>query len=190
MRQISEKYGAKTIERGRAEYARVSAVNESGKWKADGKSIDAHKCPEWFVDAKLGIFIDWGLWSIASWAPKRENGAMYPDWYELRMYSDFTPDSHFYGYRSYHVKNWGADFERDHFIPLFKAEKFDAKELMEVFAKAGAKYVVPFNKHHSGFCLWDCSYTLRDTVDMARAATSCAKSSTPAPRKISNSAST
>lgn len=166
LRQISEKYGAKTIERGRAEYARVSAVNESGKWKADGKSIDAHKCPEWFVDAKLGIFIDWGLWSIASWAPKRENGAMYPDWYELRMYSDFTPDSHFYGYRSYHVKNWGADFERDHFIPLFKAEKFDAKELMEVFAKAGAKYIVPFNKHHSGFCLWDCSYTLRDTVDM------------------------
>ncbi len=166
LKQISEMFSADTIRRGRAEYERVLAVNRSGKWKADGKSIDEHKCPEWFEDAKFGIFIDWGLWSVASWAPKRLNGAMYPDWYENRMYSDFDSKSPFWGYRSYHVKNWGADFERDHFIPLFKAEKFNAPELMETFKAAGAKYVVPFTKHHSGFCLWDCSYTLRDTVDM------------------------
>ena len=164
--QISEKYSAETIKRGREIYNEVVRVNENGKWKPNGKSIDTHKCPEWFEDAKFGIFIDWGLWSIASWAPKRENGAMYPDWYETRMYSNFNSKSHFWGYRSYHIKNWGENFERDHFIPLFQAKKFDAKNLIKIFKDAGAKYIVPFNKHHSGFCLWDCSFTLRDTVDM------------------------
>lgn len=164
--QISEKYSADTIKRGRKAYNELLKVNENGKWKPNGKSIDEHKCPEWFEDLKFGIFIDWGLWSIASWAPKRENGAMYPDWYELRMYSNYTNKSHFWGFRNYHIKNWGEDFKRDHFIPLFQAKKFDAEKLIELFKDAGAKYVVPFNKHHSGFCLWDCSYSLRDTVDM------------------------
>ena len=164
--QISEKYSAETIKRGREAYNEVQKVNAKGKWKANGKSIDAHKCPAWFEDAKFGIFIDWGLWSLASWAPKREKGAMYPDWYELRMYSEFTPDSHNWGWRSYHIKNWGEDFQRDHFIPLFQAKSFNAKELVQTCKEAGAKYVVPFNKHHTGFCLWDCSYTFRDAVDM------------------------
>ncbi len=165
LEEISKKYSAQTIAKGKTEYARVSKINRDGKWKPTPQSIDSHKCPEWFEDAKLGVFIDWGLWSIASWAPARDKGAMYPDWYELRMYSDFTPESHFWGYRSYHIKNWGADFQRDHFIPLFRGEKFDAKKLVKLFADMGAKYVVPFNKHHSGFCIWDCSYTFRDTAD-------------------------
>ncbi len=164
--QISEKHSARTIERGQKAFAKVAAVNAAGKWKPEAKSIDAHKCPEWFIDAKFGIFIDWGLYSVASWAPARDKGATYPDWYELRMYSDFTPDSNLWGFRSYHIKNWGEDFQRDHFIPLFKAQDFDAKKLAEVFSACGAKYVVPFFKHHSGFCLWDSSYTFRDTVDM------------------------
>ncbi len=165
--RIAQEYSAQTIERGRNAYKKLCETNANGKWKATPESIDSHKCPEWFVDAKFGIFIDWGLWSIPSWAPKREKGAMYPDWYEKRMYSNFDAKSPFWGYRNYHIKNWGADFESDHFIPLFKAEKFDAKKLVGLFKDSGAKYVVPFNKHHSGFCLWDCSYTLRDTVDMA-----------------------
>lgn len=101
---------------------RIESVNKNGKWKPDGKSLDLHECPEWFKDAKFGIFVDWGFWSLASWAPKSRKGAMYPDWYELRMYSDFDSNSPFWGYRSYHVKNWGADFQRDHFIPLFQAK--------------------------------------------------------------------
>ncbi len=64
---------------------RIESVNKNGKWKPNGKSLDLHECPEWFKDAKFGIFVDWGLWSLASWGPKSRKGAMYPDWYELRM---------------------------------------------------------------------------------------------------------
>ena len=135
--QIAEKHSARTIERGQKAFARVSAVNEAGKWKPTEKSIDEHKCPEWFVDAKFGIFIDWGLYSVASWAPERDKGATYPDWYELRMYTEFAPHSNLRGFRSYHIKNWGEDFQRDHFIPLFKAHAFDAKKLAEKSLKFG-----------------------------------------------------
>lgn len=164
--QISEKYSEKTMKKAAETFVKMEAVNSRGKWKPTPQSIDSHKCPEWFLDAKFGIFFDWGLWSIPSWAPKKEQGAMYPDWYEQRMYSNFTPKSAFYGYKDYHVKNWGEDFQRDDFIPLFRGEKFDAEKLVQLFKQSGAKYVVPFNKHHSGFCLWDSSFTLRSSAAM------------------------
>jgi len=166
LQQISNVYSQQTTAYAKEYCNKVKDVNDNGKWKPTGKSIDAHKCPEWFQDAKFGIFVDWGLWSIASWAPKREKGAMYPDWYEMRMYTEYNPKMPFAAFRPYHIKNWGADFQRDHFIPLFKAEKFDAAKLVNIFKDCGAKYVVPFDKHHSGFCLWPSSFTLRDTADM------------------------
>ena len=66
---------------------------------------------------------------------------------------------------AYHRKNWGPDFQRDHFLDLFKARSFDAPALMKTFRACGARYVVPFLKHHGGFCLWDSSFTFRDSVD-------------------------
>ena len=136
----------------------MDKTNREGKWHADAQSIDAHRCPEWFVDAKLGIFIDWGPWSVASWCPYVKGARLYPDWYELRCHNQ---EDH----RAYHEKNWGKDFKRDHFLGLFKAERFDAAALMKVFRACGAKYVVPFLKHHGGYCLWDSSFTFRDSVD-------------------------
>lgn len=165
LEEISEKYSGEAMRRAAALMRKMDNANAAGRWKPTPESIDSHKCPEWFLDAKLGVFVDWGLWSIPSWTPKKESGAMYPDWYELRMYSNYTPKSYFYGYKNYHILNWGGDFERDDFIPLFKAKKFDAQMLAEIFKQAGAKYVVPFLKHHSGFCLWDSSFTFRDCVD-------------------------
>lgn len=160
--------------RAQRECARVRAVNAEGKWKPTPAGIDAHHCPEWFQDAKLGIFIDWGLWSIPSWCPYRPFDRMYPDWYELRMYSNYTEKSPFFGYRNYHLRNWGADFERDHFIDLFQARTFDPQKLCALFQECGAKYVVPFLKHHSGFCLWDSSWTFRDVVDQGPKRDLCA----------------
>lgn len=153
------------LARAKALMARVDATNTTGKWRANGASIDAHRCPEWFVDAKLGIFIDWGLWSIASWCPYVPGERLYPDWYELRCAVDYPPESIFHGMKEYHEKNWGKDFQRDHFIDLFRAERFDAPAMMKVFRACGAKYVVPFLKHHSGFCLWDSAFTFRDSMD-------------------------
>lgn len=158
LRTLAREESAAQMKRARELMARVDKINREGKWQATGASIDRHKCPEWFIDAKLGIFIDWGPWSLASWCPYKKGARLYPDWYELRCHND---DVH----RAYHEKNWGKDFKRDHFLDLFKATKFDAPAMMRVFRACGAKYVVPFLKHHGGFCLWDSSFTFRDVVD-------------------------
>jgi len=155
---LSREHSAAVMARAKAQMAKVDAVNAKGSYKAEGKSLDRHACPTWFVDAKLGIFIDWGPWSVASWCPYVKGKRLYPDWYEYRC--DVDPN-----HRAYHEKNWGADFKRDHFLELFRGERFDAPALMRLFRDCGARYVVPFLKHHGGFCLWDCSYTFRDSVD-------------------------
>jgi len=67
---------------------------------------------------------------------------------------------------AYHEKNWGKDFTRDDFVPLFLAESYNPDKLAKLAVEAGMKYIVPFCKHHGGFCLWPSSYTLRDVSDM------------------------
>jgi alpha-L-fucosidase len=141
------------------QYKMVMDVNGKGKWKPLPESFDNHQTPEWFRDAKFGMFIDWGLWSVAGWAEKREGKAMYPDWYEYRLDTDST-------FIKYHAKNWGADFKRDDFIPLFTASKYDPARLAKTAREAGMKYIIPFCKHHSGFCLWPSGFTQRDAGDM------------------------
>ena len=137
----------------------VNTANAQGKWKATPASIDGHRAPEWFQDAKFGMFVDWGLWSIAGWAPKRDHGAMYPDWYEFRHDTDPA-------FRKYHEQNWGEDFMRDDFIPLFTAANYQPGRLAGIASNAGMKYLVPFSKHHSGFCLWPSSFTHRNAGEM------------------------
>jgi alpha-L-fucosidase len=137
----------------------VKQTNLQGKWKPTTESVDSHKAPEWFKDVKFGMFIDWGLWAVAGWAPKKEKGAMYPDWYEFRLDADST-------FVKYHEKNWGQDFKRDDLIPLFTASRYQPEKLVDIAKDAGMKYIVPFSKHHGGFCLWPSSFTQRDAVDM------------------------
>jgi alpha-L-fucosidase len=141
------------------QYERVAGINNKGIWKPTPESIDSHQIPEWFNDAKFGMFIDWGLWSVAGWAPKREGKAIYPDWYEFQLDTDSA-------FIKYHEKNWGIDFGRDDFIPLFTAREYNPEKLAKLAAEAGMKYIVPFCKHHSGFCLWPSAFTQRDAGDM------------------------
>lgn len=160
LNELRERFSDEMMKKAARVYAEVCKVNEEGPWKPTAESIDRHKAPEWFLDAKFGMFIDWGPWSIAGWAPKlKETSAMYPDWYELRM--DSVPL-----FREYHEKNWGKDFKRDDFIPLFQAREYQPEKLAEIAKEAGMKYVVPFAKHHGGYCLWPSSYTRRNTVEM------------------------
>jgi alpha-L-fucosidase len=122
-------------------------------------SIREHECPEWFRDAKFGMFIDWGLYSVPGWgAPVGNDHRIYPDWYLFRMMEEGKV-------KEYHHKNWGKDFMPDDFIPLFTAESYDPKWLVGVAKEAGMKYIIPFCKHHDGFCLWPSSYTDRDAMD-------------------------
>ena len=151
--RFSEKFGRRAARL----MSHVDKVNAQGQWKPSHESLLGHQCPEWFKDAKFGMFIDWGLWSIPAWAGRRESGAAYPDWYEKRMYGPVE---------KYHEKYWGADFERDDFIPLFRAERYNPDEIVRIAAQTGIKYVVPFTKHHTGYCLWDSSFTFRNAKEM------------------------
>jgi alpha-L-fucosidase len=129
------------------------------------ESLKAYAVPAWFTDAKLGIFIHWGLYSV----PAYDN-----EWYSRNMY---LRGSLAY---EYHRQTWGENFGYKDFIPLFKAEQFDPDAWISLFRQAGARYVVPVAEHHDGFALYDSSLTewnaarmrpRRDVVgELARAA--------------------
>lgn len=112
-----------------------------------------YKFPEWFVDAKFGIFIHWGPYSV----PAFNN-----EWYSRHMY---LKDHKVY---KHHIATWGPQdkFGYKDFIPLFKAEKFDAKEWVELFKKSGAKYVVPVAEHHDGFSMYNSDLNEWNSVKM------------------------
>jgi alpha-L-fucosidase len=133
----------------------LDATLARGPFKGDLESIAKHRAPEWFLDAKLGMFLDWGPWSVAGWAPQAEK-ATYPDWYEKRLLDEF---------RDYHVKTWGADIRPDDLIELLQARELRPAEVAGLAKAAGMRYVVPFLKHHGGYCLWSSSFTHRDSVE-------------------------
>ncbi|MBD3288419.1 alpha-L-fucosidase, partial [candidate division KSB1 bacterium] len=155
--ELRKKFSEQMIREAKTRMAELRRVNETGRYKATLESLDQHPMPEWYADAKLGIFFDWGLYSIAGYGDKEWSRARYPDWYLNHMYGM---------HKGYHQKTWGEDFHRDDFIRLFTAENFDAEEIVQLSKQTGAKYIVPFNKHHDGFCLWDSRFTHRDVVDM------------------------
>jgi alpha-L-fucosidase len=155
--ELHRSVSASLIAEAKADMAELEEVNRHGTYRGTLESIDAHPTPEWYRDARLVIFYDWGPYSIAGYGEKGWNRARYPDWYLNRMYHEVA---------DYHRANWGEDFQRDDFIPLFNAENFDAGEIVEMVKMSGAKYIVPFSKHHDGFCLWDSKYTRRDAVEM------------------------
>ncbi len=126
-----------------------------GPYRATFESISTHQAPEWFLDAKFGMFVDWGPWSVAGWAPQAEK-ATYPDWYEQKLFKE---------YRDYHEKTWGADIGPDDLIQLLDGGGFNPAALASLAKAAGMQYVVPFLKHHGGYCLWDSSFTHRDAME-------------------------
>jgi alpha-L-fucosidase len=163
-------FSEEMMQRASKEYARAMDVITKGPWKADWESLAKHTAPEWFDDIKFGMFIDWGLWSVAGYAPLLGDGAVYPDWYEYMMVADkpgegprqYEKHGKKFTLRPYHEKNWGADFYRGDFIPLFEAQRFDPDKLTDIAVEAGMKYVIPFCKHFSGWCIWESSYTHMD----------------------------
>ena len=133
----------------------MTKVVNAGPYRPTPESFRTHPCPEWFLDAKFGMFIDWGPWSVAGWAPQ-EPTATYPDWYEDKLQAE---------YREYHLKTWGADIGPDDFIQLMRGESFRPVEFVNLAKAAGMRYVVPFLKHHGGYCLWNSSFTHRNSVE-------------------------
>ncbi len=121
----------------------------AGPYQADWKSLDARPTPEWFLDAKFGIFIHWGIYSVPAWG-KRD---AYSEWYWQRTFNaDGSLKDDEWG--RFHRSNYGPEFQYHAFAPLFTCEMFDPAEWADVFRRSGAKYVVLTSKHHDGFCLW------------------------------------
>jgi alpha-L-fucosidase len=115
-------------------------------YQPDWKSLDQRPTPKWFLDAKFGVFMHWGVYSVPAWGKVGE----YAEWYWNHI-DDRKPDNLWW---QFHKKTYGATFEYKDFAPRFKAELFDARQWADVFARAGVKYVVPTSKHHEGFALW------------------------------------
>jgi alpha-L-fucosidase len=133
----------------------VTAAVAQKKYTADWASIDSRPVPAWFTDAKFGIFIHWGLYSVPSWAPTDKSFhvySKYSEWYWHRMIRDTTAVGN--AYRRYHQTTYGQDFKYQDFAPAFKAELFRPDQWADLFTASGAKYVVLTSKHHEGFAMW------------------------------------
>jgi len=120
---------------------------EKGPFQATRESLKAYTAPEWFRDAKLGLWAHWGPQS----AP--EQG----DWFAQRMYLEGTP------VYKWHVENFGHPSKSGFkdVIPTFKAEKWEPEHLMDLYVKAGAKYFVSMGVHHDNFDMWNSKYQPR-----------------------------
>lgn len=114
----------------------------SGPFAPDWGALQAYKAPQWYADAKFGIFIHWGLYSIPAFGG---------EWYSRNMYVQGSPEF------EHHIKTYGPQnkFGYKDFIPLFKPDAFDAAQWTQLFHDAGARYVVPVAEHHDGFSMYD-----------------------------------
>ena len=122
-------------------------------YQPNWESLKKYEIPDWFRDAKFGIFIHWGVYSVPAFGS---------EWYPRNMYD--TTSSEY----KHHIKEYGPQsvFGYKDFIPSFKAGKFDADAWVTLFKKAGAKYVVPVAEHHDGFAMYNTALSDWNAVKM------------------------
>lgn len=136
-------------------------------YEANWESLTRYEIPEWFQDAKFGIFIHWGPYAVPAFGS---------EWYPRLMYMDEKVwNANFEvksekpsGIYKHHLKTYGhpGEFGYKDFIPMFKGENFDATEWIDLFVKSGAKYVVPVAEHHDAFAMYKSNFTRWNSVDM------------------------
>ncbi len=133
----------------------------AAKFAADWESIRTHQVPQWYQDAKLGIFIHWGLYSVPGWAPTTgELGKVdFKDWFRLNPYAEWYLNSlriQNSPTHQHHVQTYGKDFDYYRFSSAFNQanERWDPASWASLFKKVGARYAVLTTKHHDGFRLW------------------------------------
>jgi alpha-L-fucosidase len=113
-----------------------------GPYRADWQSLQKYEVPDWYKDAKFGIFIHWGVYSVPAFGS---------EWYPRNMYRQGSDEY------KHHLSTYGpqSKFGYKDFIPMFRAEHFDPAAWARLFKEAGAKYVVPVFEHHDGFAMYD-----------------------------------
>lgn len=128
-------------------------LKSQDRYQATWESLKQYECPDWFRDAKFGIFIHWGVYSVP---------AFESEWYPRLMYLQNSP-----AYK-HHIATYGDQkkFGYKDFIPMFKAEKFSADDWISLFIKSGAKYVVPVAEHHDGFAMYKTALSKWNAAEM------------------------
>jgi alpha-L-fucosidase len=124
----------------------IDEVVNRGPFRPDWKSLEDFRVPAWYLDGKFGIFIHWGAYSVPAFGN---------EWYPRNMYVSGSKEF------KHQVETYGPQslFGYKDFLPMFKAEHFDAAAWARLFREAGAKYVVPVAEHHDGFPMYDYDFT-------------------------------
>ena len=122
---------------------RVDSQVSEGPFRSDWQSLSTYKVPDWYKDAKFGIFIHWGLYCVPAFGSEQ---------YPHAMYTSGTKEN------KHHIATYGplTKFGYKDFIPMFTAKDYDPSAWARLFRQAGAKYVVPVFEHHDGFAMYDC----------------------------------
>lgn len=122
------------------------------KFDSTFDSLNEYQCPDWFRDAKFGIWSHWGPQSVP----------MFGDWYARNMYIEGSPQY------LYHLRHYGhpSKFGYKDICALWKAEKFDSNDLMDLYVKAGARYFVAQAMHHDHFFNFPSKYNRFNSVDV------------------------
>jgi len=130
----------------------AGVVGAEQRYQPTVKSLRQYQCPEWFRDAKFGIYLHWGAYSVA-----RQG-----EWYARKLYEEGRPEY------KHHLEHYGHPSEHGYknFIPMWKAENFDPDALLALFKKAGAKYFTPCAVHHDNFDLWNSKHHEWNAVNM------------------------
>lgn len=119
----------------------INRVVNEAKFHDTWESLSQYEIPKWYLGAKFGIFIHWGVYSVPAFGS---------EWYSRNMYLKGTKEF------EHHREVYGSQkrFGYKDFIPMFRAERFDPEEWAELFRQAGARYVVPVAEHHDGFQMY------------------------------------
>jgi len=134
------------------------AFAQPQRYRANWPSLDSRPSPQWYTDAKFGIFIHWGVYSVPAYAAvnvKDENP--YAEWYWNSLTNGMKAagaTGHGVLTWQFHQRVYGKNFPYFDFAPLFRAELYDPDHWAKVFARSGARYVALTSKHHEGFTLW------------------------------------
>jgi len=140
--QLWQRASAKYDSRRRTLLKEVDRQATNGPYRPDWQSLQKYQVPDWYKDAKFGIFVHWGLYSVPAFGS---------EWYPRDMYREGSEEY------KHHLAVYGplSSFGYKDFIPMFKAERFDPKQWADLFRESGAKYVVPVFEHHDGFAMYD-----------------------------------
>jgi len=133
-----------------------SGLAAAQTYQPNWESLDSRPAPNWYLDAKFGIFIHWGVYSV----PAFSSPDTYSEWYWHSL--DADPETMNEKQRErhrvtqeFHDRVYGEDFAYPQFAPMFKAELFDPTQWARIFKQSGARYVALTSKHHDGYTLFN-----------------------------------